>query len=117
MFSSILPKPVFKIKLPDSPDKGSSQKSAKETIETLVLSKNMVLAHVHTVIDEVIEIIYDISSANKSMRKCKKSLALFNVTKLTLPNKHAEPFKIIPTPEPYLIGDTSSLQNSVLKLI
>ena len=117
MFSGVLPKPVFNIKLIDSLEKGTSPKSARESIEKLVLSKNVVLAHVHTMIDEVIKIIYNVSSANKSMRKCKKSLALFNVIKLTLPNKHAEPFKIIPTPEPYLIGDTSSLQNSVLKLI
>jgi hypothetical protein len=35
MFSSILPKPVFGIKHPDSPDKKSSQKSAKKTSENL----------------------------------------------------------------------------------
>jgi hypothetical protein len=66
---------------------------------------------------DVIEIIYDISSSNTSTRKCKKSLTLFNITRVALHIKHAVPFNIIPTPEPYLIGNTSSLQNSVLKLI
>jgi hypothetical protein len=117
MFSGILPKPVFNIKLLDSLEKGSSQKSARKTIEKLIVSKNMVLAHVHNMLDEVIEIIYNISSTNKSMRKCKKSLALFNVTKIIVPNEHAESFNIKPTVEPYFIDDTSSLQNSVLKLI
>ena len=69
-------------------------------------------------IDEVIEIemIYDIKAAD-DLRKCKMALALFNITKLGLPNKHSEPFNLITTPESYFVCDTISVQNSVLELI
>jgi hypothetical protein len=68
-------------------------------------------------IDEVIDMIYDIKAANVSMRKCKKALALFNAIKLMLPNKHASQFNLVTIPEPCFNCDTISLQNSVLELI
>ena len=83
MFNGKISCPVFHIKLQDSPEKGSPQKASKDTIEKLALSQNLVLAHVHTMVDEVIEILYNIKAANKSMQKGKKALAYFNVTKLT----------------------------------
>ena len=73
MFNGKLSRPVFIIKPQDSPEKGSSKKPLKETIEELVVSKNVVLAHVHNLIDEVIAMINYIKSANTSMTKCKKS--------------------------------------------
>ena len=115
MINAKLSRPVFYIKLQYSPKKGSSQKTLKGTIERLTLSKNLVLAHVHAIINEDIKILYD-STANKSMRKYKK-FVYFNATKLVLPNKQAEPFKNITTPDVYIIHDTLSLQNSILKLI
>ena len=65
-------------------------KIIEETIEKLILSKNVVLAHVHNMIDEVIEMIYDTKAATMSMRKCKKALVLF-ITKLGLPNNMVNP--------------------------
>jgi len=109
--------PVFNIKLQDSPEKGSSQKLSKETITKLILSKYIILAHVHIMIDEVIEMIYDIKTANISMRKVKKAFALFDATMFTLPEQHAAPFNLITIPGPYFIFDTNSLQNLVLELI
>ena len=79
--------------------------------------KNVVIAHVHNMIDEVTDMIYDIKAANSSMRKCKKVLALFNATMFILPNEHAAPFNLVTIPKPYFIRDTISLQNSVLELI
>ena len=108
--------PVFHIKLQDSSEKGS-QKSSKETIEKLTLRKNVFLAHVHTTIDEVIKILYNIKAANKSMQKCKKALAYFNVSKLTLPKNHSVLVELIKTPGMKFIHNTISLQNSVLELI
>jgi hypothetical protein len=69
MFNIKLSWPVFSIKPQDSQGKGSSQKTSKETTEKLVVSKNVVLAHVHNLINEVIAMIYDTKAANVSMRK------------------------------------------------
>ena len=74
MFNGKLSCPVFHIKLQDSPEKGSPQKASKDPIKKLALSKNLVLAHVHTMVDEVIEILYKMKAANKSMQKCKMAL-------------------------------------------
>ena len=60
---------------------------------------------------------HEINSVIRSMRMCKKALGLFNITKFTLSNKHAVPFDLIATLEPYFIQDTISLHNSVLELI
>ena len=42
-----------------------NSKSSKETIKKLTLSKNLVLTNVHTMLDEGIEILYDIKAVNK----------------------------------------------------
>ena len=107
---------LFNTKLQETQEKGSSQKSDKEKIEKLTLSKKGILAHVHNMIDEDIEMIYDIKAANSSTRKCKKALALFNAT-LTLPDEHAAPFNLLTIPVINFICDAISLQNSDLELI
>lgn len=108
---------LFNIKLQETQEKGSSQKSDKEKIEKLTLSKKGILAHVHNMLNEVIDTLCKINSVIRCMRMCKKALGLFNITKLTSPNKHVALFDLITTPEPYFIQDTISLHNSVLDLI
>jgi hypothetical protein len=66
---------------------------------------------------EVIKVLYNIKAANKSMQKCKKALAYFNVSKLTLPKNHSVLFELIKTPGIKFIHDTISLQNWILVVL
>jgi hypothetical protein len=109
MSNSQIPQPVFHIKLQDSPEKGSSQKSSKTTIEKLVLSKNVVFAHVHKMINGVIEMSYDIKAANSSTSKCKKLPDLFCHHHAHITQQHAATLNLITILGPYFICDTISL--------
>ena len=62
---------------------------SKETFEKIISNKNVILAHGHTAMDEVIDIVCNIKLANASIRKCKKPLALFNAALFMLPEDYA----------------------------
>ena len=74
--------------------------------------KRLLKNSLHFMLNEVINLIYNIKFANLSMRKCKKSLAHFNAIRFMLPEEHAA--KLFTW---YFIHDTISMQNSVLELI
>lgn len=68
-FSRLLSRPVFFIKLQGSSEKRLTQNAFKDIIENLTLIKNLALVHVNTVIDQVIDLFYDIKAVSKSMRQ------------------------------------------------
>lgn len=112
MFQEILPRPVFHTKLQESSEKGSTQKESKDTIEKLTLTKNLVLVHLYTMIDEFIKILYNIETA-----KCRMAFIALKATKLTISQKSAVAFDNITIPEVNFIHDAELSQKLILKLV